>query len=273
MKIIRGKKALVTGAASGIGRAIANALAKEGADLYLVDIDETNLRATAREAESCGITVANYVVDLSEPAAITAFVNSLLSSASRLDILVNNAGVSYYGRTESMTAEQWSRLLAVNLLAPIQLVRELLPLLAAQDEAHILNVCSLLGLVPARKVTAYQVSKFGLVGFTAALRVEYARPSFGVTALCPGFVRTRMLENHATGTPEQPRHQFPAWICTSADNVAMNAIRAIRSNKGLVVLTPLARLWWWLTRLSPELADWIAREGWRRKGRIDIARR
>jgi len=262
----------VTGAASGIGRAIANALAKEGADLYLVDSDETNLRATAREAEGCGITAASYVVDLSKPAAITAFVNSLLASGDRLHILINNAGVAYYGRTECMSAEQWSRLLAVNLLAPIQLVRELLPLLAAQDEAHILNVCSFLGLVPARKMAAYQVSKFGLVGFTAALRAEYGRTSFGVTALCPGFVRTSMIENYGTGTPEQARHQFPAWMCTTADNVAINAIRAIRRNKGLVVLTPFARLWWWLTRLAPGVADWITREGWRRKGHLDIGR-
>jgi 3-oxoacyl-[acyl-carrier protein] reductase len=273
MKIIRGKKALVTGAAFGIGRAIALALAREGADLYLVDIDEANLRTAAREAEQCGVKAAIFPCDLSQPAAITATVNAVLAQAGGIHILVNNAGIAYYGRTDAMTAEQWNRLLAVNLLAPIQLVGELLPTLAAQDEAHILNVCSFLGLAPARKMTAYQTSKFGLVGLTAALHAEYARSSFGVTALCPGFVNTTLTGGYATVLPNQARHHVPEWLGTRPDRVAASAIRAIRRNKGMVVLTPFARLWWWVARLSPALAGWIAREGWRRKGRIEIAPR
>jgi len=273
MKVIRGKKALVTGAASGIGRAITLALAREGADLYLVDIDEANLQITARAAERCGVTAAIFPCDLSDPAAITTTVKSVLSRPGGISILVNNAGIAYYGRTDAMTAEQWNRLLAVNLLAPIQLIRELLPALATQDEAHILNVCSFLGLAPARKMTAYQVSKFGLVGLTAALRAEFARPSFGVTALCPGFVNTTLTEDYATGLPSETRHQVPAWLGTSTDKVAARATRAIRRNKGLVVLTAFARMWWWLARISPSLADWIAREGWRRKGRVEIVQK
>ena len=98
------------------------------------------------------------------------------------------AGVAYYGATLDMTAEQWERIMAVNLLAPIQLIRALLPTLIAQDEAHVVNVGSIFGLVPLRKGAAYQTSKFGLVGLSAALRAEYGR-DIGVTALCPGFVR------------------------------------------------------------------------------------
>ncbi|MBI2360597.1 MAG: SDR family oxidoreductase [Deltaproteobacteria bacterium] len=272
MKVIRGKKAVVTGAASGIGRAIAMALAHEGADLYLIDIDAAKLAAVTREAESCGVAVASTVCDLSEPAQVSATVKSLLSAWSSLNILVNNAGVAYYGPTHEMSAEQWQRVLAVNLMAPVQLVRELIPALAAAEQAHILNVCSIFGLVTMRKGAAYQTSKSGLVGFTAALRAEYGRPGFGVTALCPGFVRTPMIETFATGRPEQARHKLPAWACTSAEKVAESAIRAIRRDRGLVVVSLPARLLWWLMRLSPALFDWLTREGWRRKGKIDIAR-
>jgi 3-oxoacyl-[acyl-carrier protein] reductase len=264
MQVIRGKKALVTGAASGIGRALALALAREGADLYLVDRDEVNLAAVAREARGLGVAVATQVCDLTQPSQISAAVRSVLSGG--VNILVNNAGVAYYGATHDMTVEQWDRLMAINLLAPIQLVRELMPALLAQDEAHILNICSIFGLVPLRKGAAYQTSKFGLVGLSAALRAEYGR-DLGVSALCPGFVRTALLETFETGDPGRPRHVVPAWLCTSPEKVAAVAIRAIRRNRGMVVVTPAARLMWWLARFSPGLLDWLTRQGWRGKRR------
>ena len=260
----------MTGAASGIGRAIALALGQEGADLYLLDIDEERLALTARAAEQLGVSVATAVCDLAQPARISAAVDALVAGWGRLNILVNSAGIAYYGPTHQMTAEQWNRLLSVNLLAPIQLVRELLPLLAAEEEAHILNVSSIFGLVPMRKGAAYQTSKFGLVGFSAALRAEYARGSFGVTTLCPGFVRTPMLEAYAMGTGDGERHAIPRWASMDSDKVAARAILAIRNNHGLVVMHPLTRLLWRLARLSPGLVDWLTREGWRRRGPLQI---
>lgn len=271
MKIIRGRKALVTGAASGIGRAIALALAREGADLYLVDIDAAGLETTGREAAAQGVAVVTAICDLADPKQISTMVTSLLAAWGQLHILVNNAGVAYFGPTHVMTDEAWHRIMAVNLSAPIQLARELLPTLSAQDESHILNVCSFLGLVTMRKVAAYQAAKFGLVGFTSALRAEYGRPDFGVTALCPGFVRTPMLERFAKGPGDNPRPPLPAWLCAGTESVATKAIAAIRRNRGLVVMTPLARVLWWLTRLSPSLMDWLNREGWRRRRKVDVA--
>jgi short-subunit dehydrogenase len=271
MKMIRGKRALVTGAASGIGRAIALALAREGADLYLIDIDGKMLQATACEAERHGIEIMTSVCDLSVPEQISATVARLLAGGRSLDILVNNAGIAYYGPTHNMTAEQWHRMMAVNLLAPIQLVRELMPVLAARDDVHILNVCSVFGLVTQRKVTAYQTTKFGMVGFTMGLRAEYARHGFGVTALCPGLVRTPMLEMAEKGRPDKRLPLPPAWLMTTPERVAAVAIAAIRRNKGVVVVSPLARLMWWIARLAPGLVDWVTREGWRRRGKVDIA--
>jgi 3-oxoacyl-[acyl-carrier protein] reductase len=265
MQVMRGKKALVTGAASGIGRALALALAREGAELYLVDVDEVNLDATARDARAFGVAATAQVCDLTQPSQISATVRSVLSEGG-LNILVNNAGVAYYGATHDMTAAHWDRVIALNLLAPIALVRELLPALLAQEEAHILNICSIFGLVPLRKGAAYQTSKFALVGLSAALRAEYGR-DIGVTALCPGFVRTALLETFATGDPGRARHVVPAWLCTTPERVAAVAIRAIRRNRGVVVITPAARLLWWLARFAPGLLDWLTRQGWRGKRR------
>jgi len=268
MRTIRGKRAVVTGAASGIGRAIALELAKEGAHLFLIDIDKEKLGAAAREMGACGVQVITAVCDLAQPAQISDAVSELHRTWNDLNILVNCAGVAYYGPTRLMTDQQWRRIMAVNLMAPIQLTMELFPALLSADDAHILNVCSLFGLVTTRKATLYQTTKFGLVGLTAALRTEYCRPNFGVTALCPGFVDTPLLDEDATSHPVS-RLRVPSWIRTSPEKVAVRAIRAIRKNEGLV-MTPLAHLCWWTARLSPALVDWLTREGWRRKGKIDL---
>jgi 3-oxoacyl-[acyl-carrier protein] reductase len=271
MRIIRGKKAFVSGAASGIGRALTLALAREGAALYLVDVDADKLAATATQARAHGVEVVTRTCNLCEPCEISAAVNAVLEAWGRIDLLVNNAGVAYYGPTHNMTAAQWDRLLAVNLLAPVQLIREFLPTLASQDEAHILNLCSIFGLVTQRKVTAYQTTKFGMVGLSLALRAEYSRGGLGVTALCPGLVRTAMLESAERGRPDKRLPLPPAFLMTSPEHVAARALAAIRRNKGIVVISPFARLMWWTMRLAPGLIDWLSREGWRRKGRIDVA--
>jgi 3-oxoacyl-[acyl-carrier protein] reductase len=266
MRAIRGRKALVTGAAAGIGRAIALALAREGADLYLIDIDGAGLDAVAAEARALGVAAVTRVCDLAEPEQITAAVKALAAEWGALDILINNAGLTYYGATDAMSAEQWRRIMAVNLLAPIQLFRELLSLLAAADEAHVVNVCSMFGLAPWRKAAAYQTSKFGLVGFTLALRAEFQRAHFGITALCPGFVETGLLEGNADDSGAQ--RMAPPFISTTPENVAAKTVTAIRRNRGLVLITPATHFYWRLYRLAPWLVDWLLREGWRERERI-----
>jgi 3-oxoacyl-[acyl-carrier protein] reductase len=275
MRIFRGRKALITGAASGIGRAIAVALADKGADLYLVDIDEAGLGLTGREVASRGVEVVMARCDLAEPAEISGLVRAVLSRWKRLNVLINNAGVTLYGPVHRMTDAQWNRVMAVNLAAPIQLTRELLPALLRSQDAHLVNICSIFGLVGSRNVAAYQTSKYGLIGFTEALRTEYGGRKFGVTAICPGFVATPMMErvvgepgaeNISSKSPTPP----PAWIFTTPERVAAKTIAAMRWNRGIVVVTPAARLLWWLKRLFPGAVDWVTREGWRSKGPVEL---
>jgi NAD(P)-dependent dehydrogenase (short-subunit alcohol dehydrogenase family) len=256
MQRIDGKLALVTGAASGIGRATALALAHQGANLFLVDINQPQLAEAADEARQLGVHVDARVCDVSRPGEIHQTVEDLLETWGGLDILINNAGIAYYGPTVQMTNEQWDRLLAVNLHGPIQFTRELLPALLARSEAHILNMCSIAGLVAAPRLAAYHVSKFALVGFSEALRAEYGPRGLGVTALCPGLVRTSLFQSAATA-PGKSVPQFPAWMSTTPQHVAARAIRAIRRSEGLVMVTPLAHLLWRIKRFTPGLLDWI----------------
>lgn len=271
MKTIRGKRALVTGAASGIGRALALALAREGADLYLLDIDEAALAAVVAEARQLGTRVEGARCDLGRPAEISAAVRTVLASGG-VDILVNNAGIAYHGRTEAMPADRWDALLAINLLAPVQLTRELLPPLLAraeEDGAHILNVCSILGLVAIPKLAAYQTSKFGLVGLSESLRAEYTGRGLGVTALCPGFVRTKIFEVNADGRNGKRMRTPPRWFFTSPEKVAARGIRAIYGNRGVVPVTGLARFAWFVKRVAPRFLEFVIRS--RRKKRVDRA--
>lgn len=257
MKTIRGKCALITGAAAGIGRGIALALAREGADLYLLDIDEAGLAAVAVEVTALGVLVHTDRCDLSQPSEITRATSAMLGRGFTPDILVNNAGLAYYGPTHLMTAAQWDRLMSVNLLAPIQLTQELLPTLKSRPEAHILNVCSISGLVAGGRFAAYHTSKFGLIGYTAALRAEYGRQGLGVSALCPGPVLTNLYRNADSSRPDKPIPEPPRWLCSSIDTVAAGAIKAIRRNKRQLLIGPLAHLLSWLNWLAPGVIDFL----------------
>ncbi len=261
MHVIDGKKALVTGAAEGIGRAISLQLAREGADLFLLDINDHGLSKVVCEAQRLGVEAIGRRCDVSQPHEITAAVQDVLDKWGELDILINNAGVCYYGPTVKMTAEQWDWLLAINLHAPIQFTRMLLPVFLQRTEAHILNVASICGLVAGGRYAAYQVSKFGLVGLTEALRAEFGRQGLGVTVVCPGPVTTNFFRSTLCGrkggqTPEPPR-----WLCATPERVAAKAIRAIYRDRRLVLVTPLAYLLYNSKRLAPGLIDSLHRIG------------
>jgi short-subunit dehydrogenase len=253
MRQIRGKKALVTGAAAGIGRALTLRLADEGADLFMLDVDETGLREVVAEAQSRGVQAVGCRCDLSSSAEISRSVQQLLETWGTLDILVNNAGVCYYGATGSMTAQQLKWLMDINLQAPLQLIHELLPTLLSRPEGHILNVASMYGLVATARCTVYHASKFGLVGFSEALRAELARQGVDVSTLCPGFVQTEFFEKMPCDRGDGNAPRPPAWLCSTPEQVANAGIRAIRRNQGLALVGKSAYFAYYVKRLCPGL--------------------
>lgn len=256
MRTIDGKLALITGAALGIGRALALELAGHGTDLLLVDVNADDLAETAAAARRRGVRVEAWVADLARADEVHRVASMVHDHFGRLDILINNAGVAYYGTMHEMAEDQWRKVLAVNLLAPMQLTHELLSCLFVPDEAHVLNMCSIAGLVGVARLAAYNTTKFALVGFSESMRAEYGPRGLGVTALCPGLVRTGIFESAMIGGDKKaPR--LPKWITASPEAVARRAVRAIRKNQGLVVVTVTARLLWWVKRLAPGLIDRI----------------
>ena len=255
MRHFVGKHTFLTGAASGIGRSLALKLAAEGANLFLVDVDEAGLERVRREAAASGVIVVAHQCDLTCRDQVSAAVQRGLDDFGVIDLLVNNAGVACYGPTHGMTAEQWDWLLGVNLLAPIQITRELLPTLMGRPDAHIVNMCSVSGLVAGGRFAAYHVSKFGLIGFTEALRAEYGRRGLGVSAICPGPSRTGLYANAASshGRPDVPVP--PEWLCATPEKIADRTINAIYRNKRMVLITPMAHGLYNLKRFAPGVID------------------
>ena len=193
MRQLENKRALVTGAASGIGRSIALELARHKVHLVLADRNQVGLAHTASEVAALGVECATYHYDAEIPQQVTSLAGFAQQQGTGIDILVNNAGVTYYGPTDRMEIGHWNTLMEVNVMAPVRLTHELLPTFIHRPEVHIVNICSVLGLVGLPKVCAYSTSKFALVGFSESLRSEYGKQGIGVTAICPGFVKTKLF--------------------------------------------------------------------------------
>lgn len=265
MRVIRNKKALISGAASGIGRSISLRLAQEGVHLFLVDIDQQGMAETAAEARRSGVEVITRRCDMAQSQDVSSSVAECLSRWNGVDILINNAGITYFGKTERMAADHWDKVLRINLLAHVQFTRELLPSLLAREEAHVLNVCSVLGLVGMPKVAAYCTSKFGMVGFSESLRNEFGRQGLGVTALCPGFVRTNLFTSAPLEKDIESHKTPPGIVTTTPERVANAAVKAVYRNRRLVVMEPMARTMYFVKRFAPWLMDAIFQMGRRKR--------
>jgi short-subunit dehydrogenase len=200
-----GGTAVVTGAASGIGAALATALAARGSHLVLVDRDGPGLARVAEEiGTTCPVRIATYVVDLADRDAAERIGATLAEAHPDTTLLVNNAGVALGGLFTQVSAAQFDALLAVNLHAVITLTRALLPVLTAHPGSHLVNLSSLFGILAPAGQTAYCTSKFAVRGFTESLRGELAPLGVGVTCVHPGGVRTNIARSAAVGVGLDP---------------------------------------------------------------------
>ncbi len=253
-RALNGKHAVVTGAASGIGRATAIELARRGARVTVVDVDARGLAETAAR-----IGATSHVVDLADGAAIERFARD----AGDVDVLVSNAGIAVVAPFERTRDDDWERLLAVNLRASITLTRALLPSIRARRGA-LVYVASLAGLIAAPGMVAYSTTKFALVGFAESLRLELAETGVDVTTVCPGYVRTGL--HAATRYENDGFRRFldapPRFYGLTAARAAAEIADAIEARRALLVLGP-ERVGFWLKRAAPTTAlrvtRWIAK--------------
>ena len=201
MTAINGSAAAVTGAASGIGRALAIELAARGCDLAIADRDEAGLAATAAELASSGRKVTTHKLDVSEPAQIQAFAQAATAAHPGLNIVINNAGVALLGQFHEIDQAQFDWLMNINFWGVVHGTRAFLPHLAARPAAHIVNISSIFGIIAPAGQTAYCASKFAVRGFSEALRHEFwlNKSPINLTVVHPGGIKTNIVRNSRMG--------------------------------------------------------------------------
>jgi short-subunit dehydrogenase len=192
---LAGRTAVVTGAGSGIGRALAVALAERHCHLALADIDAAGLTGTGRLVENRAVNVSLHPLDVGDPIAVAAMPDAVAQRHPQVDLLFNNAGVAIGGFFEEVSAEDFQWLFDINFWGVVRMSRAFLPVLRRSDAARIVNISSLFGLISPPGQAAYSASKFAVRGFSNALRYELEGSTVGVTVVHPGGVATAIARN------------------------------------------------------------------------------
>jgi NAD(P)-dependent dehydrogenase (short-subunit alcohol dehydrogenase family) len=229
MQDLAGRVAVVTGAASGIGLGIATALAQAGIKVMMADIDEAGVAAAAARLGATNADVAHIRCDVSLKAELQAVADATIARFGRVDILVSNAGVGGGGNYGDWTDAGWDWVLGVNLMSVIYGFEIFGPLIESHGRGgHIIATASMAGLFAA-VAPGYNVSKYGVVALCEGLRPELARRGIGVSVLCPGFVRTRIMES-ARALPQRLAGQVPLPDPAAATNEFVAAAAAAIQN-------------------------------------------
>ena len=254
MSLFEGKVAFITGAASGIGRGIAEELARRGAVVIATDRDGPAVESVAAGIRGRSGRAEAMTVDVTRAEAVSAAVDATVRTHGRLDFMFNNAGVGFCGEVRDTSLEQWRAVLDVNVHGVIHGIHAAYRVMVNQGHGHIVNTASLAGLVIAPTMAPYAASKYAVVGISRALRAEGEALGVKVTALCPGFIDTAVYENSITAgmRPDAVRSSVPFPVVPLAETVH-ELVAGVDRNDEIVVLPRLARRLWWITRLAPWL--------------------
>jgi NAD(P)-dependent dehydrogenase (short-subunit alcohol dehydrogenase family) len=254
---LKGGVAVVTGAASGIGAALAPALAAKGCDLAICDVNDVGLARTAEAARAHGVKVSVHVLDVANAEACADLPAQVLAEHGKVTVLVNNAGVALFGRFDEMTLDDFEWVMGINFFGVVRLTKAFLPHLKEQPAAHIANVSSIFGVIAPPGQTAYCASKFGVRGFSEALRHELAGSNITLTVIHPGGVATniassaRIAQAADPGDPEKRRERMARFLSKPPAEAADDIVRAIETRAPKLLIGDDARRMEFLQRLFP----------------------
>ncbi|MCV7379409.1 short chain dehydrogenase [Mycobacterium alsense] len=255
-----GKRCLVTGAASGIGRATALRLAAQGAELYLTDRNAEGLELTVADARALGARVpAHRSLDVADYDQVAAFADAIHAEHPSMDVVLNIAGVSAWGTVDRLTHEQWRKMIAINLMGPIHVIETFVPpMVAAGRGGHVVNVSSAAGLVALPWHAAYSASKYGLRGLSEVLRFDLASHRIGVSVVVPGAVRTPLVNTVEIAGVDREDPHVARWVdrfsghAVSPERAAEKILAGVAKNRYLIytssdirALYAFKRLAWW----------------------------
>jgi NAD(P)-dependent dehydrogenase (short-subunit alcohol dehydrogenase family) len=257
--VLENKVAIITGGASGIGRAVAEELARRGAVVVLADLQRELAEQTAAQIRQSGGRAEAVAVDVTQAEAVRELVERIAQSHGRLDYLFNNAGIAIFGEVRDLSLDDWRKTLDVNLLGVIHGIHAVYPIMVQQGFGHIVNTASAAGLCPTPGFAAYVATKHAVVGISTTLRVEGADLGVRCSVVCPGVINTPLLNTTVIRdeqwTPELRKEivSFGPIRVYAVDKCAKVIVRGVLRNRAIIVVTPGARLFWWTYRLQPAL--------------------
>ncbi|AIY46006.1 SDR family oxidoreductase [Mycolicibacterium fortuitum] len=256
----QGRRCLITGAASGIGRATALALAAQGAELYLTDRDEVGLAQTVDDAKALGADVpVHRALDISDYDQVAAFAADIHAAHSSMDVVMNIAGISAWGTVDQLTHQHWRSMIDVNLMGPIHVIETFLPpMVQARRGGHLVNVSSAAGIVALPWHSAYSASKYGLRGLSEVLRFDLARHRIGVSVVVPGAVKTGLVQTVQIAGVDREDPNVQKWVdrfaghAISPEKAADKILAGVQRNRFLIytsadirALYAFKRVAWW----------------------------
>lgn len=259
MKDLKGKIVLVTGSASGIGRATALEFARRGCVLALVDINEQGLQVCKEAVQAMGARAEIFICDVSNKEAMAKLASDVKSSLGGVDVLVNCAGVGVVGDSREIKLEDWEWIIRINLWGVIYGVHFFLPTLL-ERKGHIVNISSIGGIVGMAHFTPYCTTKFAVFGMSECLRADLANFGVGVTVVCPGIINTNITRasriysvTEKEKTFSQKAIDFYSARGWPPEKVARAIVRAVRKNKFLCIVGPESWFLYFLKRIAPSL--------------------
>lgn len=262
------KKCLITGVASGIGRATAVAAAREGAVLFLTDIDAQGLERAAADIRRDGGRVAMArALDVADFEAVRDFAAAVHGEHGSLDVVMNVAGISVWGAIENLEHDHWRRAVDIDLMGPIHVMECFIPpMIAAGRGGHLVNVSSAAGLFGLPWHAAYSAAKFGLRGVSEVLRFDLARHGIGVSLVCPGGVDTGLVETVEIVGLDADNPELAALKkhfrkrAVTPEKAAAAILKGVKANRYLVFTSGDIRLLHWIQRKFAPPYEWIMRK-------------
>lgn len=258
MQGLRGKVAVITGAGSGIGRALAQKLAQEGCALALADINAESLQSLAATLQGSGVRVTTHVLDVAKRAAVYAFADEVLALYGSAHLIINNAGVAVSQTVAELTYDDFEWIMGINFWGMVYGTKAFLPHLLQNNEGHIVNVSSIFGIIAVPTQAAYNASKFAVRGFTEALRQEVAHTGVRVSCVHPGGIKTNIARSarfyrDISGNRDASRSaaNFDKMARTTPAAAAQVIIDGIKGDQPRIMIGADARLLDRVQRLMP----------------------
>ena len=266
MSQFKDKVAIVTGAASGIGRALSQELARRGASVILADVNRSPLEESIETITKAGHKAENFVLDVSDYDAVEKMVADTMARYGRLDYLFNNAGIAVGGEVRDCSIDDFRNVINVNLFGVVNGVAAAYPLMVKQGYGHIINTASLEGLIPFPATVSYVASKYGVVGLSNALRIEGTDLGVKVSVVCPGYIKTPIFQTSKMIKIDREKmlKSLPERFGITSEACAQIILRGVQRNKAIIVVTGFAKVLWALQRISPAVIRWMMRRDLRK---------